>query len=157
MRFTTVIATGLFAVLATAQSASENTASVTTTSLSPTASCLAACKSGDVDCQAECVGTAHPNADDANKTTECMAECDQGDGSPSAADAFAACEQSCIVSHFPIGSSAAGATGNSNTAASASATATGSSGSSSGSSASGTSSETGMFKDTPSSLNQFTN
>ncbi|OMP87501.1 F-actin-capping protein subunit beta [Diplodia seriata] len=136
MRFSTAIVTGLCAVLATAASDSATT---TSASLSPTASCLATCKDGDVTCQAQCVGTAHPDETNMNDTTECMAKCDQGDGSAAAATKFANCEQACISSYFPVGSGTAAAGTGSNTAASASATSTGSSGSSSASGSSGSS------------------
>ncbi|KAK8181716.1 hypothetical protein HDK77DRAFT_454130 [Phyllosticta capitalensis] len=136
MRFSTFAFGGLLALAQLAVAADEPlpkpnstelSSTLTSTSLSPTASCIAACDVGDVDCQAKCVGTAHPNSAQANQTTECAAKCNQGDGSPKAVQEYADCQQSCINSYFPIGSApGVQATGTgANTAASASATATG--------------------------------
>ncbi|KAK7545573.1 hypothetical protein IWX49DRAFT_338233 [Phyllosticta citricarpa] len=158
MRFSTLAFSGLVAcaqlALAADEPASELkpnstelSSTLTSTSLSPTASCIAACDVGDVDCQAKCVGVAHPNSAQANQTTECAAKCNQGDGSPKAAQEYADCQQACISSYFPIGSApngvAATATG-ANTAASASATATGTEGArETGASASATNTSSG--------------
>ncbi|KAF8850437.1 hypothetical protein BDZ45DRAFT_679796 [Acephala macrosclerotiorum] len=73
----------------------------TTFSISPTASCLAACTAGDVTCEAACVGSAHPNSLQVNQTDDCVAKCDQGDGSSSANSAYASCLNGCISSYYP--------------------------------------------------------
>jgi len=69
--------------------------------LSPTATCLAACAPGDVTCKAACVGAAHPNSSQVSETNDCAAKCPQGDGSVSASDAYAKCLQACISSYYP--------------------------------------------------------
>lgn len=96
----------------------------TTVSLSPQATCLEACELGDVNCQARCLGTAHPNEAQANQTTECVAQCDQGDGSPAATERYSQCVQSCIASYFPTTSTAGAVVGAGSTAASNMASAT---------------------------------
>src|SRR4051812_10659860 len=74
MRVTTLVFSGIIA-LASAQSSSPPTTTPTTTSTPSTtwgltpaqssqASCLGACKKGDVDCQAKCVGAPNPDAAD---------------------------------------------------------------------------------------------
>lgn len=85
--------------LAAAQSSTTNDASGTTSSLSPTQTCLAACASGDVNCQAQCVGVPFPNGAQINATTDCSMNCDQGDGSPSATEQYGQCLQRCAASY----------------------------------------------------------
>lgn len=155
MRFSTLAFSGLVAFAQLAVAADEpapelkpnNTelsSTLTSTSLSPTASCIAACDVGDVDCQAKCVGVAHPNSAQANQTTECAAKCNQGDGSPKAVQEYADCQQACINSYFPIGSNIAGATGTgAKNPASASATATGKGARETGASATATNTSSG--------------
>jgi hypothetical protein len=111
-----------------ADSSSTISSAPTTTilSLSPTATCLAACKPGDVNCEAACVGAAHPNSSQASETNDCAAKCVQGDGSLSASDAYAQCLQACISSYFPTSQTVAAAGGASGSGTANSATATGS-------------------------------
>jgi hypothetical protein len=52
-------------------------------------------------CQAACLGNARPNASQVIDTNKCASKCDQGDGSASAAKAYASCVDGCINSLFP--------------------------------------------------------
>jgi len=79
----------------------------TTYSLSPQATCLAACNAGDVTCEAACVGAAHPNSVQVNQTDDCVANCPQGDGSKSASDNYSQCVSGCIASYYPTSQTAA--------------------------------------------------
>ncbi|KAH6671381.1 hypothetical protein B0J14DRAFT_702380 [Halenospora varia] len=123
----------------------SSTASVapttTSVSLSPTATCLAACPAGDVNCQAACVGTAHPNSAQASQTNDCAAKCVQGNGTTAESLAYAQCIQSCISSYFPtsqtVGAAVGGSTVASGSATGTAAAGTGSKTASSGSTATG--------------------
>ncbi|CZR67451.1 uncharacterized protein PAC_17350 [Phialocephala subalpina] len=84
-----------------ADTTSSLSPTTTTYSISPTASCLAACKAGDVTCQAACIGSAHPNSLQVNQTDDCVSKCDKGDGSTSANNAYASCLNGCISSYYP--------------------------------------------------------
>ncbi|KAF2498440.1 hypothetical protein BU16DRAFT_524555 [Lophium mytilinum] len=79
--------------------------------LSPAQTCIALCKAGDVDCEAACVGAAHPNSSQVVDTTQCAMKCDQGDGTPAATQKYSACVQACIASHFPTSQTIADAAG----------------------------------------------
>ncbi|KAF4552618.1 Hypothetical protein D9617_9g024070 [Elsinoe fawcettii] len=136
MKFTLIVA-GLVG-LAVAQSGTENSASSTTTSLSPTQTCLNACAAGDVNCQAACLGDPFPNEAQINATTECSMRCVQGNGSQQETEAYGRCLADCRASYFlSTGTNfqgaqqtgAAGASGSGSTPASGSATATGATGS----------------------------
>ncbi|KUJ07780.1 uncharacterized protein LY89DRAFT_677562 [Mollisia scopiformis] len=105
----------------------------TTYSISPTASCLAACKPGDVNCQAACVGSAHPNSVQVNQTNVCADNCPKGDGSTSANNAYEACLDSCIQSYYPTSQTAAPVSVGSGSVTSVSAGATGTAGQATGS------------------------
>lgn len=50
----------------------------------------------DINCQADCVGVAHPSELDMKKTTSCIQSCDQGDGSVQASTKFSKCREACI-------------------------------------------------------------
>ncbi|KAF2099410.1 hypothetical protein NA57DRAFT_55380 [Rhizodiscina lignyota] len=105
MRFSVLIASA-FAAIATAQSTTESAsgtstkAATSTAPLTPVQSCLNTCKSGDVYCQAACVGVPYPGSVQTNQTTECVANCDQGDGTAAANSAYAACRNKCISSYI---------------------------------------------------------
>jgi hypothetical protein len=90
--------------LAVAQS---STAPTTTAPLTPQQSCLSTCASGDVNCQAVCVGVPHPGTAQVNATTDCVAKCDQGDGSAAASQAYAKCRDACISSYIITSGTAA--------------------------------------------------
>ena len=98
-------------LLAARDSSITTSPSATTTSysLSPVATCLAACSAGDVQCEAACVGSAHPNSLQVNQTDDCVAKCPQGDGSESASEQYSTCVQGCISSYYPSTQTVAGA------------------------------------------------
>lgn len=143
--------------LAAAQSETTNTASGTSSSTDPTATCLAACKAGDVNCQAQCVNVPFPDESQINATLACSTnECSQGDGGPSDTKKYGDCLASCAADFYytsgatPTGVATANTlpTGSSSPGSSSAETTTGS-----GSSASATggssssSSETGSSDD----------
>jgi len=78
-----------------------------TSELSAQETCISACAPTDVTCQAICVGVPHPGAAQMNGVTDCVASCDQGDGSASATDAYAACRNGCISSYIVLSGTAA--------------------------------------------------
>jgi len=145
MKFILALTT-LFAA-ALAQSTTSTQAPTTTAPLTPQQSCLNACKPGDVNCQAICVGVPHPGNAQMDSTTDCVAKCDQGDGSKAASDKYAACRNACISSYIITSGTAApggayttaGASGKSD----ASATGSAKSGASSGAAASGSAGASG--------------
>ncbi|KAH8144758.1 uncharacterized protein LAJ45_11259 [Morchella importuna] len=140
MRFSAILLSAGFVALAAAQSSSTTTSAAP----NPTTICLNACDTGDVTCQASCVGVPAPDASMVNATNECAAACPQGNGTAAETDAFSKCVQSCITNEFLSTSAGAGATATgtgTGTAATGSgssqtATGTGSSASASGTSAS---------------------
>jgi hypothetical protein len=93
--------------------------------LSPAQTCIAACPASDVNCQAACVGAAHPNSSQVVDTTQCAMKCDQGDGSPAATKKYAECQQACIASYFPTTQTAVAAAGSSSGAVSTGSVASG--------------------------------
>lgn len=100
MRFT-LATVGLALVgLAAAQSSTTNDASSTTTSLSPTQTCLNACAAGDVNCQAKCLGLPYPDGAQTNATTSCEAGCPQGNGTEAETQAYASCLNACVSSYY---------------------------------------------------------
>ncbi|KAF2808564.1 uncharacterized protein BDZ99DRAFT_359690, partial [Mytilinidion resinicola] len=103
MKYSAIILSTLIAVAFARPNASATvTAAPSVVSgLSPAQTCIAACKAGDVDCEAACVGAAHPNSSQVVDTTQCAMKCDQGDGSPAATQKYSACVQACIANHFP--------------------------------------------------------
>ncbi|PTB43080.1 uncharacterized protein TrAFT101_001639 [Trichoderma asperellum] len=136
MRFS-VLLSGLFAVMAAAETTS---APATAVSMSPAQAsqlaCYKACPEGDVNCQAHCVAVPSPDGAQANATTQCVAKCPQGNGSAADTKAFGDCIQKCINNHYFVTSKgtpeATGAAGgnnaaNSNTDSAAAPTGTGSS------------------------------
>ncbi|KAN0099108.1 hypothetical protein V8E51_012883 [Hyaloscypha variabilis] len=74
------------------------------------------CAAGDVNCEAQCIGSAHPNSVQVSETNECAAKCPQGNGTYSESWNYASCLQACISSYYPT-SQTAGAVGGSDTAA----------------------------------------
>ena len=96
-----------FSALFAAALAQSSAGTTTNTASTPTESCLNACSPGDVNCQAICVGVPHPGSVQMNQTTNCVAQCDQGDGSKSASDAYAACRNACISSYIITSGTAA--------------------------------------------------
>lgn len=89
-----------FSALVALASAIPQTATSTTATLSPQASCAINCARDDICCQAKCVGVPCPDQGMANKTTECAAACPQGNGSPADTAAYGQCQFSCISSYF---------------------------------------------------------
>ncbi|KAK3673869.1 hypothetical protein LTR78_006424 [Recurvomyces mirabilis] len=87
--------------LAAAQS-STTTGAPSGTSSSPTAeqTCLNACATGDVNCQAQCVGVPFPNGAQVNATTSCAYACPQGDGSEAETQAYAQCLAKCSNEYY---------------------------------------------------------
>ncbi|EXF79705.1 hypothetical protein CFIO01_13239 [Colletotrichum fioriniae PJ7] len=122
MRFTSIIVTGAFAVLAAAQSTTTTSASAASSAQAVIEKCLSGCPATDVNCQAKCISVPNPNEDQVNKTTACVAKCDQGDGSAAATDRYAACTQKCIAENY-WSSGASVATAGSGSGSSGSATA----------------------------------
>jgi hypothetical protein len=101
MKYSTVILTLVAGVFAIPQDASITSAPVSIqTGISPAASCVAGCKAGDVNCQAACVGSAHPLTQQVLDTNACAAKCDQGDGSEEATQKFSDCTQACIKGYY---------------------------------------------------------
>ncbi|OCL09321.1 hypothetical protein AOQ84DRAFT_291452 [Glonium stellatum] len=98
-----------FAVPQGASSTITSAASVVSAALTPAQSCIASCSAGDVNCQAACVGAAHPNSSQVDQTTQCAMGCDQGDGSPAATEKYSQCVQACISSYFPTSQTVAAA------------------------------------------------
>ncbi|KAF4967858.1 hypothetical protein FSARC_4657 [Fusarium sarcochroum] len=95
MRFSVLIA-GAFATMAVAQS---KTASLSAAQQSA-ADCLDACKPGDVNCQSHCISVPSPNEKQIEATTKCVANCDQGKGSASDTEKYAACRDACIADNY---------------------------------------------------------
>jgi hypothetical protein len=135
--------------LTTAQSAVSTPPPTTTAySLTPQQSCLASCPAGDVNCQAACVGSAHPNSAQVSETNQCAASCVQGNGSTAETNLYAECLAACISSYYPTSQTAAPVNGVSSAASNAGTTATGaatkaSSGAGTAATGSGASSQTG--------------
>jgi hypothetical protein len=100
MKYSAVLLFAAGAIAADITSAAVSSAPMPS-GLSSAVQCAMACDAGDVNCQAACLGNARPNASQVVQTNECAAKCDQGDGSPSATDAYSKCVQSCITNHFP--------------------------------------------------------
>jgi len=103
MKYSAIVLSALFAgAFAHPQaSATVTPAASIVSGLTPAQTCIAACPAGDVNCQAACVGAAHPNSSQVVDTTQCAMKCDQGDGTPAATAAYAKCQQACIASFFP--------------------------------------------------------
>ncbi|KAM0511340.1 hypothetical protein ACHAPE_010006 [Trichoderma viride] len=101
MRFS-VLLSGLFAVVAVAESTAS--APATAASLSPAqasqAACFKACAEGDVNCQAHCVNVPSPDRGQVNATTQCVANCPQGKGTAADNKAYGDCVQGCIDAHY---------------------------------------------------------
>jgi len=150
MRFTTYLVSGLFAVMASAQTtdSSASTTSQTDTTTAPAttvsqdpaqasqSACFAACGPTDVNCRAACAGVPSPNNSQVNNTDSCVAACVPGNGSAPANAMYSSCVGGCINDNFfaTTGTPAAtGASDDSGSTASGGAAPTGSSGSSSGS------------------------
>lgn len=89
--------------LAAAQSETTNSASRTSSSTDPTATCLAACAEGDVNCQAQCVNVPFPNESQINATLECSTnECTQGDSGPEDTKRYGECLASCASDFYYV-------------------------------------------------------
>jgi len=113
-----------FAVPQAASSTITSAASVVSAVLTPAQTCIASCPAGDVNCQAACVGAAHPNSSQADQTNQCAMKCDQGDGSPAATEKYSQCVQACISSYYPTSQTVAAAPAGSGVASSAASGAT---------------------------------
>ncbi|KAM0260368.1 hypothetical protein ACHAQJ_002769 [Trichoderma viride] len=101
------------------------------------AACLKACKAGDVNCQAHCIGVPSPDESQVNQTTACVAKCPQGNGSAAETQVYSQCVDKCInASYFvtsegtPSPTGAAGGNNAANSNSDSSATPTDTSGSS---------------------------
>lgn len=89
--------------LAAAQSETSNTASRTSSSTDPTATCLAACADGDVNCQAQCVNVPFPDEAQINATLQCSTnECTQGDSGPEDTKKYGECLASCASDFYYV-------------------------------------------------------
>lgn len=143
-------------LIASAVAVASAASSSTSVALTPQASCLATCSSGDVNCQADCVGVPHPNNAGVNDTTECATNCDQGDGTPAQTEEYAQCLNKCYSAYYlttggaaptlatiPAGVTTSAGSAASNAASATGAAASGSSGSGSGSGSNSKSSTAG--------------
>ena len=122
MKYSIVLLSLLSTAFAAPQAASStitSAASVVSAALTPAQTCIASCPAGDVNCQAACVGAAHPNSSQVDQTTQCAMSCDQGDGSPAATEKYSQCVQACISSYFPTSQTVAAAPAGSGVASSA--------------------------------------
>jgi hypothetical protein len=127
MKYSIILLSLLSTAFAAPQAASStitSAASVVSAGLTPAQTCIASCPAGDVNCQAACVGAAHPNSSQVDQTTECAMKCDQGDGSPAATEKYSQCVQSCISSYFPTSQTVAAAPAGSGVVSSAASGAT---------------------------------
>ncbi|KAM0713883.1 hypothetical protein Q7P37_010845 [Cladosporium fusiforme] len=90
--------------LAAAQSeTTSSAASGTSSSTDPTATCLAACKSGDVNCQAQCVNVPFPDEAQIDATLQCSTnECSQGDSGPEDTKKYGECLASCASDFYYV-------------------------------------------------------
>lgn len=79
MKYSTVILALVASVFAVPQGSTITSApvSVASANLTPQQSCLVTCQAGDVDCQAACIGSAHPNTAQVVDTNKCAAKCDR--------------------------------------------------------------------------------
>jgi len=102
MKFSSSVLLALAAGFVAAQEQSSTTSSAPVPSRTPTASelCLGRCPTGDVFCQADCLGNPRPNEDQVNRTTQCAARCVQGNGTLEETARYAACQQDCIRREF---------------------------------------------------------
>ncbi|KAF4782291.1 hypothetical protein HER10_EVM0010266 [Colletotrichum scovillei] len=141
MRFTSIIVTGAFAVLAAAQSTTTTSASAASSAQAVIEKCLSGCPATDVNCQAKCISVPNPNEDQVNKTTACVAKCDQGDGSAAATDRYAQCTSKCIAENYWSSGSSPAATAGSGSGS-------GSSGSATAATATGSAAATGSASGT---------
>ena len=73
----------------------------TTWALTPAQICLQGCAAGDVNCQAACVGSAHPNSVQISETNDCIGKCPKGNGTYAESSNYASCLQACISSYYP--------------------------------------------------------
>ncbi|WYZ34732.1 hypothetical protein EsH8_I_001008 [Colletotrichum jinshuiense] len=146
MRFTSIIVTGVLAVLATAQSSTLATSTSTAVSAASSAQaaiakCLEGCPASDVTCQSKCINVPNPSEDQVNQTTACVAKCDQGSGSAEDTQKYAECTQACISKYYFTSGGTAAATGGSGSGSGSGsgASAASATGSATGAAASGTS------------------
>ncbi|KXX75100.1 hypothetical protein MMYC01_207647 [Madurella mycetomatis] len=129
MRVTSVLLTGVLALVANAQSTTGGSVPTATDSSSSAqdslqaaiVACIEACDPGDVDCTSRCIAVPNPNEEQVNETNECVAACDQGEGTEADIRAYGECVQGCIGQHFftetagtPQPTNTAGSGGNNN-------------------------------------------
>ncbi|KAH8675854.1 hypothetical protein BX600DRAFT_432402 [Xylariales sp. PMI_506] len=119
MRFASFLATGILALTASAQTATDSSgATGTTTSVVATDSAQAAIDAclnafwsintepdragaaGDVNCQAHCITVPSPDSSAVNATTECVDNCPQGNGTATDNANYGDCVQSCIQEFY---------------------------------------------------------
>ncbi|KAI1180499.1 hypothetical protein F4777DRAFT_249941 [Nemania sp. FL0916] len=133
MRFASFIVAGIFAVAASAQTATATSSSTAVSSGDPAQSsaasaieqCLAQCDESDTKCRANCIAVPSPDNQNVNATTSCVAACPQGNGTAADNKAYGDCVQKCIDEYYYT------STGTPNLATSAGAGAGGSAGGSS--------------------------
>jgi cobalamin biosynthesis Mg chelatase CobN len=125
MRFTSIVLTGAFALLASAQSTTSATSAASTTIDAAQASasaaqaeilkCLDACKPGDVSCTSKCIAVPNPSDSQVNATNNCVANCPQGKGTESDIAAYQKCVEDCIgANYFTATPSPTGSSGSDN-------------------------------------------
>ncbi|KAK3695004.1 hypothetical protein B0T22DRAFT_89650 [Podospora appendiculata] len=121
MRFTTLLLSSLFAVLAAAEpTATASAPAVQNSEQAAILACLNACKAGDVACTSKCIAVPNPDASQVNSTNTCVAACNQGSGTATDNLNYANCVEGCIGKYYftdsgtPAPATAVAAGGNSN-------------------------------------------
>ncbi|KAK8048553.1 hypothetical protein PG994_010283 [Apiospora phragmitis] len=83
---------------------STSSAPTTTVGLTPEQSaktaCLDACKTGDVNCEAKCVGVPNPNTQQVNATNNCIAACPLSKGTAAENKEHDKCVNDCIGQYY---------------------------------------------------------
>ncbi|KAK3906810.1 hypothetical protein C8A05DRAFT_29357 [Staphylotrichum tortipilum] len=109
MRFTSILATAGFALLASAAGTATTVAPATSVDAASAAAssaqasilaCLNACKAGEVGCTSKCIAVPNPNEAQVNATNTCVAACPQGNGSASETAKYSDCVQGCISANY---------------------------------------------------------
>jgi hypothetical protein len=86
----------------TGAASSTNSAADSTSSV---ASCIAACATGDVNCQAVCVNVPAPNESQILATNECSRNCSQGDSGAEDTKKYGECLASCASQYYYVSGS----------------------------------------------------
>ncbi|GAB1310455.1 hypothetical protein MFIFM68171_00665 [Madurella fahalii] len=111
MRVTSILLTGVFALVANAQSTTNPSPPTTTDPAAAEQSsaqaamiaCIEACEAGDVDCTSRCIAVPNPDDAQVNETNNCVAACDQGEGTEADILAYGQCVTGCINEHYFTG------------------------------------------------------